>query len=277
MPIVALDSLEDPRVAAYQHVAEPELVRRLGLFVAEGRAVVERVLEQAIETEQYRIESLLVSDAALVGLMPLLARLSALRRADVPTYVCPAAAFRRLAGLNLHRGCLALVHRPARRAVGDVTLAARTIVVLEAIGNPDNIGGIFRNAAAFGCDAVVLSPGCADPLYRKAIRTSMAASLRVPFATASPWPEALGALKAGGFTMLALTPRRSAATLDALAESARPARLALLLGAEGPGLTATALAHADRSVRIPMTAAVDSLNVAVACGIVLSRLAPALP
>jgi tRNA G18 (ribose-2'-O)-methylase SpoU len=269
MPIIMLEHLDDPRVASYQHIHEPDLVRRQGRFVAEGRLVVERLIECALDAGQYVIESLLISDAALAGLQPQLARLG-----DVPTYVCRAAAFRQLAGLNLHRGCLALARRPAERCVTQVTRDARTLVVLEAIGNPDNVGGIFRNAAAFGVDAVLLSPGCADPLYRKAIRTSMAASLRVPFAVIAPWPDGLRDLRASGVALVALTPQPAAEPLESVAGRRRPERTALLFGAEGPGLTAEALAHADLRVRIPMTTAVDSLNVAVACGIVLSRLSP---
>jgi len=270
MPVIAIDSLDDSRVAAYHSVDDPVLVRRRGLFVAEGRLVVERLIAQTVASGQYAIESLLVSDAGLAGLEPQLHRL-----ADVPTYVCRAAAFKHLTGLHFHRGCLALVRRPAERSVAAVTDEARTVVVLEAIGNPDNIGGIFRNAAAFGADAVLLSPGCADPLYRKAIRTSMAATLRVPFATLLPWPDGLRDLQASGFAIVALTPSPPADALAvAFADGRRPARTALLLGAEGPGLTVNALAHADFRVRIPMTDAVDSLNVAVASGIALSRLTP---
>lgn len=268
MPIITLDSLDDPRLATYQHVRDPDLVRRQGRFIAEGRLVVSRLIEGAIDG-RYAIESVLVSDAALPNVQPQLRSLP-----DVPVFVCRSAAFTQLAGLNLHRGCLALAQRPPALASDTVCAAARRIVVLEAIGNPDNIGGIFRNAAAFGVDGVLLAPGCADPFYRKAIRTSMAATLRVPFAELSSWPHGLRDIKAGGFSIVALTPHASAERLADFAARPLPARLALLLGNEGDGLSAGVLAEADVQVRIPVTAAVDSLNVAVACGIALSWLSP---
>ena len=134
------------------------------------------------------------------------------------------------------------------------------------------MGGVFRNAAAFGADAVLISPGSCDPLYRKTIRTSMAAALSVPFAMAAPWPTALAAVRAAGFHVVALTLRKPSLTLEAFAAMPPPRRLALLIGAEGPGLSETAMACVDSRLRIPMTDAVDSLNLAVATGIVLSRL-----
>ena len=266
MPVIAVPSLDDSRVEPFQAVADPDRLHRRGDFIAEGRLVVERLIAARA---RYDIQALLLSDAALpalaasVDLVP-----------DVPVYVCAATEFRRLAGLNLHRGCLALARRPAPAAVDDLIAGARTVLVLEAIGNPDNIGGIFRNAAAFGVDAVLLSPGCGDPLYRKAIRTSMAATLTVPFAVLAPWPSTLARLRGIGFRVVALTLQADAVPLSGAALTTIATRLALLLGAEGSGLSADALAHTDLRVRIPMTSAVDSLNVAVACGVALSHLAP---
>lgn len=263
MPVIAIESLADPRVADYQALADHDRLRSRGLFVAEGRLVVERVLALG----KYSVRSLLLSDTALAALESVVewAR-------DVPVYRCTTAAFKELAGLNLHRGCLALVERPPERSVADVMDGARVVLVLEGVGNPDNMGGIFRNAAAFGVDAVVLSPGCVDPLYRKAMRTSMAATLMVAFAWSRSWPDDLGRLRDDGFSLVALTPQRPSETIDQLAARPRPDRWALLLGSEGPGLTNQALARAHARVRIPITNAVDSLNVAVASGIALSRL-----
>ena len=152
--------------------------------------------------------------------------------------------------------------------------SARRVVVLEGVANADNVGGAFRNAAAFGVDAVVLSPTCCDPLYRKAIRTSMGAALRVPFARAgaAEWPAALGRLRAAGFTLVALTLREPSETLDAFAARARPARLALIVGTEGAGLSAAVESSADVRVRIPIRGDVDSLNLASAVGIALYAL-----
>jgi tRNA G18 (ribose-2'-O)-methylase SpoU len=139
------------------------------------------------------------------------------------------------------------------------------------VTNADNVGGVFRNVAAFGAGGVMLSPTCCDPFYRKAIRTSMGATVRVPFARFDDWPGGLEDVRATGFTLVALSPRGPSTTLDALVES-RPTRVALLLGSEGEGLSEAALSAADLSVRIPITDAVDSLNLAVASGIALSRL-----
>ncbi|MBM3773340.1 MAG: RNA methyltransferase [Acidimicrobiia bacterium] len=264
MAVIPIASLDDPRVAEYHVLTDHERLRSRGLFVAEGRLVVERVLC----TNRYAVRSLLLSDSALAALGPVVDRTP-----HVPTYTCAAAEFKQLAGLNLHRGCLALVERPPERPVADVLRAARRVVALEGVGNPDNMGGIFRNAAAFSVDAIVLSPGCVDPLYRKAIRTSMAAALMVPFAWSRAWPDDLGAMCDEGFSLFALTPRRPSEGIDQLASRQRPDRWALLLGSEGSGLTKETLARAHARVRIPIADVVDSLNAAVACGIALAMLA----
>jgi tRNA G18 (ribose-2'-O)-methylase SpoU len=267
VPHIRIERAGDPRVAEYRDVPEPELIRARGLFVAEGRAVVRRL----IDDRRYRVRSLLLSDAARGDLEPWLARLDP----DVPVYICPATQFLDMTGIDIHRGCLALVERPPASPLDDVLRDARLVVALEDIANADNVGGVFRNVAAFGADAVVLSPSCCDPLYRKAIRTSMAATLRVPFARINPWPEGLAELRIRGFTLVALTPREPAQALDGFARSTRPDRLVLLVGTEGAGLSAAVERVADWRVRIPMRPSVDSLNLAVATGIALSRLTSA--
>jgi tRNA G18 (ribose-2'-O)-methylase SpoU len=267
MPIVRLRSLDDPRVTEYRSIRDPDLLRTRGVFVAEGRLVVTRL----IELRRYRIRSLLLSDAALAAMRAIVDRISD----DVAVYVCESFAFLDLTGLDIHRGCLALVERAALLNVLDVTSSARTIVILEGVANPDNVGGVFRCAAAFGVNAVVLSPSCCDPLYRKAVRTSMAATLRVPFARMADWPHGLNDLRAQGVVIAALTAQRPALCLDEVALR-RPDRLALLIGSEGIGLSAEALRLANLRVRIPIAEAVDSLNVSVAAGIALSRLAAPL-
>jgi tRNA G18 (ribose-2'-O)-methylase SpoU len=263
MPQIRLDRADDPRVQEYRAVSEPELVRDSGLFVAEGRLVVRRVIEDG----RYRVRSLLLSEAARRDLEPVLGRLAE----DVPIYICAAGDFLTIAGFDIHRGCLALVRRPAILSAENVLGTARVVVVLEAVANADNVGGVFRNAAAFGADAVLLSPTCCDPLYRKAIRTSMAATLQVPFARMEDWPHGLAALGVRGFTIVGLTPRAPAQSLDSFAAS-RPARIALLVGNEGAGLSREAEAAAHHLVRVPIRPDVDSLNLVVATGIVLSRL-----
>jgi tRNA G18 (ribose-2'-O)-methylase SpoU len=264
VPVIPVEAPDDPRVAGFAAVADPELARTRGLFVAEGRLVVRRVVEDG----RYALHAVLVSAAARDGLDDVLARLDP----GVPVYVCRPSFFQAVTGFDLHRGCLALVARPPAAAPADLVRASRTIVALESIANADNVGGVFRNAAAFGADAVLLDAACCDPLYRKAIRTSMAASVRIPFARCDDWPAALAGLRAEGFTIVALTPREPALTLSAFAGSWRGGRIALLLGNEGDGLSETAEAAADCRVRIPTTRDVDSLNVVVAAGIVLSRL-----
>lgn len=263
MTTVRIDAADDPRLAPFRDVADPELVRRRGQFVAEGRLVVRRVIEDG----GYRVRAVLVNEAALVQLAPTLARLPT----EAPVYVCDTAAFIMLTGYNIHRGCLALVDRRPPAALETVVAGARTIVVLEAVANADNIGAVFRSSAAFGCRAVVLSPTCCDPFYRKAIRTSMGAVLRVPFASGAPWPGALATIRAAGFVIAALTPRDPAVALDTFARE-RPPRVALLAGTEGHGLSAEAEARADVRVRIPISDAVDSLNVATAVAIALYAL-----
>ena len=253
----------DPPTAEFASLADPELARRHGLFVAEGRLVVRRVIEDG----RYAIRSLLLTAAAQQQLGALLARLDP----AVPVHVCPAQSFRDLTGFNIHRGCVALVTRPPELAADGLVDRARLLVMLESIANPDNVGGIFRNAAAFGADGVLLDGATCDPLYRKAIRTSMAATLRVPFARVQSL-DALARLRASGYTIAALTPHERAEPLDRFAQKPRPQRLALLLGNEGDGLSAAATAAADVRLRIPMHTSIDSLNVAVAAGIALSRL-----
>jgi tRNA G18 (ribose-2'-O)-methylase SpoU len=256
----------DPRVADYRDMAEPELVRSRGLFVAEGRLVVRRLIEEG----RYRLRSVLVNDASYRGLEITLA--SAGER--VPVYLCATADFLGITGHDLHRGCLALVERPTTLTAGGILDAVTSkpramVVVLEAVTNADNVGAVFRNAVALGADAVLLSPACCDPLYRKAIRTSMAATLRLPFARVEQWPDGLEAMRASGFTIVALTPRDPSITLGLFADAPRPARIALLIGSEGPGLTPAAEAAADLRVRIPIAPGCDSLNLAVAAGIAL--------
>lgn len=263
MPVERIERADDPRVAAYRGLREGDLVRGRGLFVAEGRLIVRRVLEDA----RYRLHSILVNDAAHRDLEAVIAA-----RGDVAVFVGDADALAEIAGYEVHRGCLALVHRPAETPAEALIATVRSLVVLEAVSNADNVGGVFRNAAAFGAGGVLLSPSCCDPLYRKAIRTSMGATLRVPFARAASWPDAITQLAAGGFVTVALTPREPSESLEAFAARPRPARLALIVGTEGAGLSAAIEQAADYRVRIPIAGGIDSLNLAVATGIALYQL-----
>ena len=279
MSFVIPVSASDPRLELYRGVRDPELARSHGVFVAEGRLVVRRVLEDWLGRRSaqreggYRVRSLLLNAAASRDLEPLLTGIEP----SVPIFVCETADFERITGVNMHRGCVALVERPPLKSVDEVIVGARRLIVVDGVANADNVGGLFRNAAAFSVDAVLLSPDTCDPLYRKAIRTSMAAVLRVPFARCGQWPADLERIRNAGFTLVALTPDETAEPLDAFASRTAGLRLALALGAEGDGLSPALLYAADVFVRIPISSAVDSLNVAVAAGIALQRLAEQPP
>jgi tRNA G18 (ribose-2'-O)-methylase SpoU len=258
-----ITEISDARLADYQNVPDGELLERRGLFVAEGRLVVERLLASG----RFPTRSVMVTEPAGRALEPVLRS-----RPDVPVYVVPQQVMNGVAGFDVHRGCLALGERPAPAPWQSMLVNARTVIVLERVGNPDNIGGVFRNAAALGGNAVLLDPASADPLYRKAIRTSMGAALQVPFARLDPWPDALVALRTAGFTLVGLTPAASAAPLSKVEAHLTEQRVAILLGHEGDGLTAEALAACTATARIPMHDGTDSVNVATAAALALYEL-----
>jgi len=254
---------DDPRLESYRHVGEPAWLIQHGLFVAEGRLVVERLIEHG----GFAVESVLSTPAAFRALEP---------RLDPAWLVLVAepAIVEGITGFNFHRGCLALVRRPDPPLPLTAFAAAKRLVALEGIGNPDNIGGIFRSAAALGAGGVLLDPTCGDPFYRKAVRTSMGAVFRLPSTRVDPWLPGLAALDDMGFAIVALCPSGES-TIDEFAASLpRNARLALLAGAEGSGLTPSAVAAAAVTLRIPVDPRSDSLNVVVAVSIALQRLAP---
>ncbi len=259
MPVIRGVAFDDRRLADYRNVSDGELLRRGGRLVAEGRLVVERLIEAG-----HRFESLLVNDASFRALEPSLSNLPA----GVPIYICDTDAFAAITGFNLHRGCLALAERPPDRPLEDVVKNAGLLLVLEGVGDADNMGSAFRNAAAFGA-SVVLNDTCCDPLYRKAIRTSMGSVLRTPYARIHDWPDGLDGLRREGFTIVALTPRRESIELTAWLRRPPRQRVALLVGSEAHGLTSTARSLADISVRIAVSGDVDSLNLATATGIAL--------
>lgn len=244
-------------MAGYCHVADEQWLVDHDCFVAEGRLVVRRL----IDLQQWPIESILLTPAAVDNLADVLGATRA------PVYVVGQELMNEIAGFNIHRGCLALARR-GETATLDRTTAGPLgrILVLEGVNNPDNVGGLFRSAAAFGVELVVLGPGCGDPLYRKAIRTSMAASLMVPFVQAPQWPGAIRDLRADGFTVIALTPNRAVAPIE---EIFPHSKLAILVGSEGGGLTEDAMRSATLRIRIPTTADVDSLNVTTAASIAM--------
>jgi tRNA G18 (ribose-2'-O)-methylase SpoU len=262
MPIEIV-SPDDPRIADYARVGEPRWIEERGLFVAEGRLVVSRLVADG----QFALKSILVTPAALAALADLRERI------DAPVYVCDQATLNGVTGFNFHRGCVALARRGEVRPIATL-LGARTLVALERVGNPDNVGGIFRSALALGAGGVLLDPASGDPLYRKAIRTSMGAALRLPFARAGQWPDALAQVRDAGFTIVALTPGEGGRDIYDVARAIGTRRLALVAGHEGEGLSDAALAASDLRCRIPIDPASDSLNVSVAVGIALAILAP---
>jgi tRNA G18 (ribose-2'-O)-methylase SpoU len=258
--IIPVEDAADPRLEPYRDIRERDLVGRRGGIIAEGEVVL-RVLLRA---RRHAVESVLIADKRLGPLAPLLGQLAP----ETPVYVAPQAVLDGIAGFHLHRGILAFGRRSPDPGPGELLQRAGSLVLaLSGIGNHDNMGGLFRNAAAFGAGAVLLDAGCCDPLYRKAVRVSVGAALAVPFARLPRGTDLVGLLEEHGFEVLALSPSGS----SPLAGLRRPPRAALLLGAEGPGLAPEVLARA-LTVSIPMAGEFDSLNVATACGIALHHL-----
>jgi tRNA G18 (ribose-2'-O)-methylase SpoU len=259
--LIPIDDPADPRVEPFVNVRERDLVGRQGRFVAEGEVVLAAAAGRGL------LEALLVDRKRAQGLAPVLERLDP----ETPVYTASQAVLDAVVGFHIHRGILAIGRRPPEPSAAALlaSLPQRCVALaLFGIGNHDNMGGLFRNAAAFGAGAVLLAPDCCDPLYRKAIRVSVGAALTVPFARFSPEEDPVAAFEAAGFQTLALTPsgRERLSSLDP------PPRAAVLLGAEGPGLPPELLARA-RTVRIPMSPGWDSLNVAAAGAIALHHLA----
>jgi tRNA G18 (ribose-2'-O)-methylase SpoU len=256
-----ISSPDHPCLEPYRHIGDPGWLRQQHLFVAEGRLVVERLLD----VDLFEVSSILVNRAAHDALLERLAGL------DGNVYVCDDPSVREITGFNFHRGCLALVRRPPPPEV-DWLMEGSLLLALEGVGNPDNVGGLFRSAAAFNVDGILLSATSGDPFYRKAIRTSMGAVLRLPFVRLQDWPACLERFQARGFKLVALTPSPDAVPIAQFGrELEADARLILLVGAEGPGLDRATMERADVRVRIPIDTAVDSLNVAVAASIVMER------
>lgn len=248
------------------------------MITLEGRLVISR----ALALPQWRVQRLLATPAAMAALQPALDATPADRRPAVEPVT--ADELTAAGGFHFHQGCLAYADRPAptpwneleliEPAAGDVAATRGVVVVLDDVRDPDNVGSIFRSALAFGVRAILLGPGCADPLYRKAIRTSMAATLSLPFAAAEPWPDLLDELRVQGFALVATTPDAQAEPIAEVAASLPRTRpIALLVGSEFAGVSAQALALADRRVRIPIAPGTDSLNVAAATAIALYALA----
>lgn len=258
--VVRIADPGDPRIELYRDIRERDLVRRRGHFVAEGRTVLQVLVAQ----RRFPVHSLLVLENRLAGISDLIAALPA----DVPVYCATQAVMDRIAGFHMHRGILAVAGIPddATRLPERFPPQWDTVLLLSAISNHDNMGAIFRNAAAFGVDTVLLDGQCCDPLYRKAVRVSVGGALRVPFFRAASMEAGIALLEDNGFAVAALSP---AGTADLA--SWRPAsRQALVLGSEGHGLPEAWLRRLD-TLSIAMAAGFDSLNVATAGAIALHR------
>lgn len=265
MPIVPISDLDTPGLADYSRLTDVAL-RRVsepanGLYIAESAKVIERALRAG-----HRPRSVLVQEQWLPDAERLL-----LDWPEVPIYVGAASVLEQLTGYNLHRGALAAMHRPDLRSVADVIRDARRIVILEDIVDHTNVGAIFRSVAGLGADAVLISPRCADPLYRRSVRVSMGTVLQVPWTRLPEWTDAVPVLHEHGFHLAALALSDDAVTLDVFAVDP-PERVALILGTEGDGLSRRALDAADTVVTIPMLHGVDSLNVASASAVALYAL-----
>lgn len=264
MRIERIADAADPRLADYRDLTDVALRRVLepegGLYIAESAKVIARAIAAG-----HRPRSVLVQAKWLPDIEPLMTD------AAVPVYVVEPDIAEALTGYAVHRGALASMHRPVLPPVGEVVAGARLVVVLDDIVDHTNVGAIFRAAAALGADAVLVSPRCADPLYRRSVRVSMGTVFQVPWTRLPEWDEARGILHEAGFELAALALADDAVPLDEFREH-RPERVALLLGAEGDGLSRRALEAADTVVTIPMAGGVDSLNVAAASAVAMWEL-----
>ena len=260
--IIRVDDPDDPRLAPYRDIRERDLVGREGRFVAEGRVV----LNVLFASQRFQAESMLLLENRLAGLGELIGAAPA----ALPVYVAPQDVVDRVAGFHLHRGILAIGRRRGPEdvpALLDALPNDALVVALAGIANHDNMGSIFRNAAAFAADAVLLDDTSSDPLYRKAIRVSVGAALKVPFTRAGSVETMVADLVGRGFEVLALSPSGD----RDIAQAKPGGRTALLLGSEGHGLPAALMARLS-TVRIPMADDFDSLNVAAASAVALHRL-----
>ncbi len=268
VPATTITDPDDDRLADYRALTDVELRTRWepphGLFIAEGELVLRRALRAG-----YSARSVLI-DAKRVD------QLADLPLDGVPVYAADQVLLESVTGFHVHRGVLASFHRKPLRSAVDVLATAQRVAILEDVNNHTNLGAIFRGAAALGMDAMLLSPSCADPLYRRSVRVSMGEVFAIPYATLDPWPRALDEVRAAGFRVVAMTPAQDAVPLQDLDASVRE-RPAVLLGAEGPGLSAKALAASDVRAAIPMRRGVDSLNVAAAAAVAFWELCRAAP
>ena len=264
MRIAPITSLDEPALADYARLTDVALRRVTepagGLYIAESLTVIERALRAGHEPR-----SVLTSERWLPELETMLGD------HDVTVHVGDAEVLEQLTGFHLHRGALASMHRPPLTPVADLLRDARRVVIVEDVVDHTNVGAIFRSVAGLGADAVLVTPRCADPLYRRSVRVSMGTVLQVPWTRLPEWNEAVPLLHDAGFTIAALALADDAVDLRSFAADA-PERVAVVVGTEGDGLSGAALEAADTVVTIPMAHGVDSLNVAAATAVALFAL-----
>ncbi|MCB1265087.1 MAG: RNA methyltransferase [Mycobacterium sp.] len=262
--VIDITDPDDPRVDDFRDLnsvdRRPDLPTGKGLVIAEGVLVVRRML-----ASRFIPHALLGTDRRLAELADDLS--AAAPGLDITCYRTTAEVMADVVGFHLNRGVLAAARRPVELAVSTVLDGARTVAVLEGVNDHENLGSIFRNAAGLGVDGIVFGAGCADPLYRRSVRVSMGHALLVPFARAACWPADLELLRDGGFRLLAMTPHPQAVSLADAMTGLAGDRVAVLVGAEGPGLTETVMRASDARVRVPMSRGTDSLNVATAAAL----------
>ena len=261
MALVSVSSPDDPRLAPYVSIRERDLTGRGdGRFIVEGKVTLGILAERS----RFEIESVFLGESRVEPLQPVLDRLPA----EIPIYVAPQHVMDTVAGFPIHRGILACARKGELLELEQLVSRGESLLVLNAISNHDNVGAAFRNAAAFGAGGVILDEMSCDPLYRKSIRVSAGSALWLPFHHGGTGARHVAALKQAGYAVWAMTPRPDATPLP---EMPVPDKVAVLLGAEGPGLP-EALIDAAQSARIPMTAGFDSINVATAGAIALSHI-----
>ncbi len=266
MPVIEISDLSDPRLTDYAHLTDVALKKARGtehgLYLAESLLVFQRALRAG-----HRPRSVLALGASADEALEALAVLGDEAR-DVPVFVGPGELLAELTGYVLHRGLIASMHRPPLPDPAGLLAGARRIVILENVADPTNVGAIFRSAGAIGADAILVTPRCSDPFYRRAIRVSMGTVLQVPWTRVGDWTSTRTLLTEHGFHVAALALSDDAVSLRDF-DGAAHERLALVLGAEGDGLTADALGASDTVVQIPMKHGIDSLNVAAASAVAM--------
>lgn len=264
---ITVDDPEDPRLDDYRNLTDMDLRLRVeapaGMFIAEGYLVLEKVVELGL-----CCRSVLVEPKRVARLTEILTAHP--RAADIPIYCAPATVLQALTGYRVHRGVLACVDRPTPLSVNEVMERSGDLLILEGLVDPTNVGLAMRSATALGIAAAVVSPDCADPLYRRAVRTSMGATLVLPWARSTAWPQDLDLIRDRGYDLMALSPDPDGVDLETAVARAREdgRQVAAVFGTEGDGLRAETMQLIARSVRIDMASGIDSLNVAAAVAVV---------